>query len=170
MKRLLAASLILGLAACASNPPYARAPSPTAQGYSEQMVSQDRWRVRYTGSRSMSPAQVQDYALLRAAQLTLEQGRDWFEVVSRDTDQDEKQRYWLDTQYRPDYAVRRSCGLVGCTTEATPVLVREQVERVDTRIVYEHWMGIVVGSGAPTASPAFYDAQETFNTLKSRIG
>jgi len=48
--------------------------------------------------------------------------------------------------------------------------VREQVERVDTRIVYEHWMEIVVGSGAPTASPAVYDAQEPFNTLKSRIG
>jgi hypothetical protein len=172
MKRIFLASAMLALAACASNPGYSRASSPTAAGYSEQMIEGNRWRVRYTGTSRMTSAQVQDYALMRAAQLTLERGGDWFEVAASGTDANSKNRYAIETDFGPDYALHRSCGLLGCTTQAVPVMVRRERETVETRTVYEHSMEIVIGSGAQHAdgSPRTYDAKETFTTLQAQLG
>jgi flavin-binding protein dodecin len=172
MKRILLASAMLALAACASNPGYSRASSPAAAGYSEQIIEKDRWRVRYTGTSRMTSAQVQDYALMRAAQLTLERGADWFEVVNSDTDANSKRRYSIETDFGPDYAVYRSCGLVGCTTRAAPVIARMERETVEQRTVFEHSMEIVMGSGAKRAngSARSYDARETYGSLNAQIG
>lgn len=78
------------LTACASLQPYGPAQGPSAQGYSEQRIEGDRYRVTYRGVGAPGP--VADYALLRAAELALGQGYDWFEVTRR----------WIDG--RPDSA------------------------------------------------------------------
>ena len=79
----LAASVAaaLSLAACASLAPYGPQRGPGGQGFSEQRIEGDRYRVTYNGIGSPGP--VADFALLRAAELTLEQGYDWFEVTQR---------------------------------------------------------------------------------------
>ena len=102
MKRLtlpLIAVAGLGLAACASLAPYGAQTSPGGQGYAEQRIESNRYRVTYNGVGAPGP--VADYALLRAAQLTTAQGYDWFEVTQR----------WTDG--RPDSAggVRPSVGI-----------------------------------------------------------
>ena len=87
MKRLtlpLIAVAGLGLAACASLAPYGAQSSPGGQGYAEQRIESNRYRVTYNGVGAPGP--VADYALLRAAQLTTAQGYDWFEVTQRWTD------------------------------------------------------------------------------------
>jgi hypothetical protein len=174
MKRILlslAVSAAIGLGACASSPGFRAAPNATAAGYSEQMLDSNHWRVRYTGTTRMSSADVQDYALMRAAQLTLEKGGQWFQVVSSDTDTDLKTRSSIETDFGPDYAVRRSCGLLGCTTEAVPVITRTQRETVETRKVYEHVLEIMMGHGEKIAgSPRVYDASQTFQNLNARLG
>lgn len=84
MKRLsiLAVALsALTLAACASLAPYGPSRGPSGQGFSEQRIEGDRYRVSYRGVGAPGP--VADRALLRAAQLTTEQGYDWFEVTQR---------------------------------------------------------------------------------------
>lgn len=86
---ILAASSLV-LAACASLQPYGPAQGPSSQGYSEQRIEGDRYRINYRGVGAPGP--VADYALLRAAELTLGQGYDWFEVTQR----------WIDG--RPDSA------------------------------------------------------------------
>lgn len=75
---LLAA--VLTLAACASTPTYTRAASPTGAGYSEQQVESNRYFVTYRASGGAERTLLHDYALLRAADLTLEHGRSWFWV------------------------------------------------------------------------------------------
>lgn len=84
MKRLsilaLAASA-LALTACTSLAPYGPSMGPGGQGFSEQRIESDRYRVTYRGVGAAGP--VADRALLRAAQLTTEQGYDWFEVTQR---------------------------------------------------------------------------------------
>jgi hypothetical protein len=174
MKRIvlsLVISAVIGLGACASSPGYRAAPNTTAAGYSEQMIDSNHWRVRYTGTTRMTSADVQDYALMRAAQLTLEKGGQWFQVVSSDTDADLRTRSSIETDFGPDYAVRRSCGLLGCTTEAVPVISRTQVERVETRKVYEHVLEIMIGHGGKIAgAPRVYDASQTFQNLNARLG
>ena len=81
---LLIAAAALSLAACASLQPYGPAMSANGQGYSEQRIEANRYRVTYQGVGA--PAPVADLAFRRAAELTLEEGYDWFEVTQRWTD------------------------------------------------------------------------------------
>lgn len=87
MKRLtlpiLAASM-LALSACASLAPYGPQRGPGGQGFSEQRIEGDRYRVTYNGVGAPGP--VADMAMLRAAELTNQNGYDWFEVTQRWTD------------------------------------------------------------------------------------
>jgi hypothetical protein len=86
MKRaLLAAALCLSMAACATEAthfqPVAR---PGGVGFSELRIEPGRYRVTFQGGPGAPEAQVQDYALLRAADLALADGYDWFRVVDRE--------------------------------------------------------------------------------------
>ncbi len=74
--------------ACATAPIYSPASSPGAAGYSEQQIEAERFSVTYRASGNLDAALLQDYALLRAAELTLRNGRDWFWVDRRALDED----------------------------------------------------------------------------------
>lgn len=85
---LIAAGLAgLLLAACATAPTVYRAAAgaPTAVGYSEYRLETGRYRVTFQGGPGAPEAQVADYALLRAAELALRDGYDWFRVADRST-------------------------------------------------------------------------------------
>lgn len=87
MKRLTLPVLFasaLALGACASLAPYGPKAGPGGQGFSEQRIESDRWRVTYDGVGAPGP--VADMALMRAADLTLQNGYDWFEITQRWTD------------------------------------------------------------------------------------
>jgi len=81
---LAVAASALTLSACASLAPYGPQGGPGGQGYSEQRIERDRYRVTYNGVGPPGP--VADLALLRAAQLTTEEGYDWFQVTQRYVD------------------------------------------------------------------------------------
>ena len=80
----LIAAAGLALSACASLAPYGPQMASGGQGYAEQRIESNRFRVTYNGVGAPGP--VADYALLRAAELTLAQGYDWVEVTQRWTD------------------------------------------------------------------------------------
>jgi hypothetical protein len=82
MKRLLLAGLAaLSLAACATTPTvYQPAAGPNAVGYSDYRIEPGRYRVMFQGGTGAPPEQVMDYAIMRAADLTLSEGFDWFRV------------------------------------------------------------------------------------------
>lgn len=73
------AAAALALSACATLAPYGPQVAERGQGYSERRIEGDRWRVTYNGVGAPGP--VSDLALRRAAELTLAQGYDWFEVT-----------------------------------------------------------------------------------------
>ncbi|HEY8617561.1 CC0125/CC1285 family lipoprotein [Phenylobacterium sp.] len=85
MKRLVLAPLAaLALAACASTPTtFQAATGPQAVGYSEYRIEPGRYRITFRGGPGAPPAQVTDYALLRAADLAVAEGYDWFRVSDR---------------------------------------------------------------------------------------
>ncbi len=84
MKRLLFLSLAaISLSACETATVYAPAATPTAVGYSEAPIEAGRWRVTFHGGSGADAQRVSDLALLRAADLTLAQGYDWFRVTDR---------------------------------------------------------------------------------------
>jgi hypothetical protein len=77
---------LTALAACASAPSYTPAASQGAAGYSETAIESNRYFVTYRAGASSDAAVLQDYALLRAAELTMQNGRDWFWVDRRTLD------------------------------------------------------------------------------------
>ena len=83
MKKAFAAlTLALGLVACETPTVYGPV-SGQGIGYSEQPLEQGRWRVTFQGGPGAGQDRVADLALLRAADLTLAQGYDWFRVTNR---------------------------------------------------------------------------------------
>lgn len=85
LRWLPAAAACLALSACETATTYQAATTPNAVGYSEQRLEPGRYRVTFQGGEG-SPQQVQDYALLRAAQITLRDGYDWFRITDRYSD------------------------------------------------------------------------------------
>lgn len=85
MKRLLAPLLLgLALSACATQPTlYQPSASPNAVGYSDYRIEADRFRVVFQGGPGASAQYVSDLALLRAADLALANGYEWFRVTDR---------------------------------------------------------------------------------------
>jgi hypothetical protein len=91
MKRLLiAAAATLALSACATATPYqpARSGASYSEGYSDYRIEDGRWRVGFAGNSVTSRETVEMYLLYRAAELTVQQGYDWFETVDRSTERE----------------------------------------------------------------------------------
>ena len=87
-RALLAAVACVSLAACATAPTHFQpAASPGGIGYSEMRIEPGRYRVTFQGGAGAPEAQVMDYALLRAADLALAEGYDWFRVIDRTVQQ-----------------------------------------------------------------------------------
>ena len=82
MKKLTLVAATLALGACqTTGAGYQAASSPGGVGYFSAPVDDGRQAVSYTGEKGMKPAQVAEYALLRAAELTLASGQEWFAVL-----------------------------------------------------------------------------------------
>jgi len=80
MLRTFVIAAALALSACATNPTYAPATAQGGAGYSERQIESGRYFVSYRSGTSAETALLHDYALLRAAELTLENNREWFWV------------------------------------------------------------------------------------------
>ena len=109
MKTVLAAAsalvLAVGLTACESATPYQPniRGQATAGGFSELRVEPNRFRVTFSGNSLTSRETVEGYLLFRAAELTLQTGDDWFEIVDRHTDTRERTYVQPDPLYHPWY-------------------------------------------------------------------
>ena len=76
------------LSACATPTPYAPATgtSKYRPGYTDTRIEAGRYRLSFSGNDLTSRDTVENYMLFRAAELTLADGYDWFEIINRDTD------------------------------------------------------------------------------------
>jgi len=98
-------ALAAGLAACATATPYQpNLPGQqTSGGYSEMRLEQNRFRVNFAGNSLTSRETVEGYLLFRAAELTVQNGYDWFSIVDRHTDRNARTYVEPDPFYRPWY-------------------------------------------------------------------
>lgn len=78
-------ALAITLAGCASGPIYRQAEQPGDYGYRDTMLSTTQFRVSFSGGFGVARETVENFALLRAAQVTLQHGSDRFQVTSRET-------------------------------------------------------------------------------------
>ena len=164
MKRLtfgLIAASALALSACASLAPYGPQQSARGQGFSEQQIETNRFRVTYNGVGAPGP--VADRALFRAAQLTVDQGYDWFEVTQR----------WIDGRpdsaggVRPSVSIGAGSGRYGgwSTSGVGVGLGFDLSGPQPTSTTLE----IVMGRGAKPDRPEAYDARRVQDAIRNRL-
>lgn len=164
MLRILAfAAAALTLSACASTPPtYTPAASATAAGYSETQIESNRYFVTYRASGSADAALIQDYALLRAADLTLQNNREWFWVDRRSLDGQGQSR-------GPSFGIGVGGGsyggrggVGGSVGLSVPLGNRGERARAAT-------LEIRFGEGPKPDEPNAYDARSISTNLRSRL-
>ena len=197
MKRLFvtaAIALAAGLSACATATPYQPATYTSAgpqNGFYEAPLEQNRWRIGFAGNTVTSRQQVEDSLLLRAAELTIQQGFDHFVALNRATERDVRysaspgisSRYGTGFGYggfgygrygypgwsphwryfRPSYGWSRWDPFYDPFWGSRDVEIRE----IDK---YEANAEIVMGRGpAPANDPRAFNAREVFANLSPRI-
>jgi hypothetical protein len=98
-KLLASASLTaaLLLSACATPTPYQPATGRhLTNGYSEQRIEDNRYRVTFAGNEFTTRQRVENYLLFRAAEVALQAGYDGFTMVHRETDPNMRTRITSD--------------------------------------------------------------------------
>lgn len=111
--------ITLTLAACSSQPEY-RAAEGSGYGYDATQLTDTQYRVTFK-ARGSDADKAMDYALLRAAEVTLQNGYDWFIVTHRETLIDNERIEPSSTlRYSDSRDVVTRCGLVSCTTTSYP--------------------------------------------------
>lgn len=157
---LIAASA-LTLTACASLAPYGPQTGPRGQGYAEQQIESNRYRITYNGVGNAAP--VVDRTIYRAGELTIARGYDWFEVTQR----------WIDG--RPDRAggVRPSVSIGagggrygGWSTSGVGVGVGLNLSGPQPT---SSTIEVVMGRGTPPQRPDVYEARGVVAAIGPRL-
>jgi hypothetical protein len=86
IKSLVLSSALLVLAGCVSPSRYEPAEGRNTSGYSDQRLAENRYRVSFTGNSATRRETVENFLLLRAAEVTREAGYSWFVFDDRDTE------------------------------------------------------------------------------------
>ncbi len=82
-----AAALCLAVvAACATPTPYKEASTLNDDGYTTQQIESNRFRISFRGNSLTTRQTVDTYMLYRAAEVTLQNGGDYFIIVNKDVD------------------------------------------------------------------------------------
>jgi hypothetical protein len=78
----------LAVSACMTATPYrpATGSGTMRTGYSDQQIENNRFRVSFAGNSITSRETVERYLLFRAAELTVQNGDDYFVLADRDTE------------------------------------------------------------------------------------
>ena len=162
IKTLLTLSSLAALTACAA-PQYKQA-SNNGFGYSEIQTLDNRFVVNFK-MRGDDAEQAVDYALLRAAELTLDEGHDWFIVEKQEVDINRE--VILHDSIPAGQVVNRKCGLLGCATTfsyptgSMSVTTYNEREAVDSEIV------IVMGDGQTPEEEDAYTASVLAASVES---
>lgn len=186
MKRLIAVMLAVtalgALSACQTATPYQ--PQTTAgryaTGFSDFRIDDTHWRVTFRGNSLTSRETVERYLLYRAAELTVQQGGDWFEAADRHTERHSSFVGVGDPFYasgfglaygwgwRPSWSYYGPGGWVGWNPWAGGPFWADDVdiEQIDR---YETTAEIVIGKGPAPKDHRVFDARQVMANLGPSI-
>ncbi|MEM7329067.1 MAG: hypothetical protein AAF437_10025 [Pseudomonadota bacterium] len=195
MFRLKLVPALAGLAllgACATATPY-QAASNGQKGYVNQQIESDRWNISFAGNSLTDRKTVETYLLYRAAELTDQEGFDYFRVIQRETDEDRRlvstgfggydpfySNFYCDYRfygrrgrlvgYPRSWRSRRALAFYG---HHSPFGYRDPFwhDDWDVREVvrYEATSEIIMGKGETPEDPSFFNADEVLMNLSGRI-
>lgn len=172
----LACTAALALGACTTATPYQPVGTPhsASGGFSEQRIEANRFRVSFAGNSMTRRETVETYLLFRAAELTVNNGYDWFQLVERDTER--KTNTYVDRPFGPGPwgywgPSWRYHGAFGWRAWSPWYGDPFWADNFDVRTVdrYEATAEIVMGRGAKPADPRSFDARQVMENLRSQI-
>jgi hypothetical protein len=174
------AAVLLGsvaVSACMTATPYqaATGKGDARTGYWDEQIEANRFRVTFAGNSLTSRETVERYLLYRSAQLTLEQGADYFTMAARDTERHSST--WVDQPFGPgpwgywgpSWRFRgpgwgwRS----GDPYWGGPFWGGYDVQQVNR---YEATAEIVLGKGPKPADVHAFDARDVIQRLGPQVG
>ncbi len=160
MKYAVLCCLIFLLSACATTASNYHAAKADGTGYKEIVLDSISYRVQFK-VRGNQRIAAHNYAMQRAAELTLNAGYDWF-IVSKETRRliNEKNT----SPELPETFSTRRCGLLGCKTQTyrTPELDTEPPDSYTLVLLDIH-----MGRGIRPEKNS-YAAQETYTRFSQQ--
>lgn len=168
LKQLLLISTIFTLAACSSQPDY-RAAEDGGYGYTETQLTDTQYQVQFK-ARGTDKGAASNYALLRAAEVTLANDYDWFVISHRETQIDKETVRDADFYYPPSGDMVTYCNAIRCETRYYPrsafAAGIHVGGRTDSDITVT--LDIKMGSGEQPETDYSYDASEVVTNLKPK--
>lgn len=185
LSSLLLSFALLIITGCETATPY-KAAHGSDFGYSEQQIESKRWAIRFSGNSITDKQTVETYLIFRAAELTTENGFDFFEVVRRDVD--EETSFTSDLFATPFFYSFHGVGphqgfhVSSRHLAPTPYQSRGRAlpgtyydpffggpAAFQERVSYTASAEILMRSGQKPDAAAFFDATDVINTLGPSI-
>lgn len=162
------------LAGCATQTPYKPAEERGEEGYTETQLGENRYRITFVGNHSTPAETVKDYALLRAAELTLQEGYSWFSVAERDKGENQRSSTSVGTGFSvPGYTtVYQRCGVLRCQTAVSSspgFSTGIGVSSTSTSTAYQYSFEVYMGKPPMPKNVNNYDARELTKSLRRLI-
>lgn len=150
--------LLIGLllSACAGHGDYVPA-SSSGLGYGERQLGERHFMISFT-ARGTDRDKSWRLALRRAAEVTLEQGYDWFVITQSQVN---LERQSAPGQPVPQQRLVRECNLLGCRTHSLVTPGMQSATVGEGRRLLETLLEIRLGKGVKPAQEQLFDAAET---------
>jgi hypothetical protein len=159
MKILTLIMSIILLSSCASQSAY-RAASGNGYGYQEVKLSDTQYRISFK-LRGSNVAKAKDLALVRAADLTLQHGYTWFQVIDKEMTREKSDDSSLTIGASRETTTTTSCGLLTCQSRTTPSTgYHAAAELGADRDKVERLLEIRMGKGVQPQDGRSYNAKQ----------
>ncbi len=143
----MAASALLFLSACSSTStlaptPYQAAKTAKSYGFSSTQLSENEYRVMFKASEATPADLVQQYTVLRGAEIAQDQGYNWLAVVKTDIERKasvSKKVIRKEGENGSVFPPEQQCTMSGCQEVARPFYGADgqiEVEEVPSKDVY----------------------------------
>jgi len=121
------------ISSCATT--YKKASSPTGIGYYDSILQQGMYEITFNGNSDASVTTAQDYALLRAAEICLENGYKTFDIInSKDNSKTETGGYvnhygrYQSTTYISSSTYPKIVLIIKCSKEKNLTFIAEEIK------------------------------------------
>lgn len=162
---LFIASVII--TGCASKGVYSPS-SGSGYGYSHSQIDSNSYRVHFK-MRGDDSQKAMDYAMRRAAQLTLEKGYDWFVINDQQTLTHTRKNADPSIAHSQTMVVTRDCGLLSCQTRTYPVHQTSFGAQLESsQSMVESIIAVRMGKGVRPQSDNSYDALEVHERMLAK--
>jgi len=157
MRAILILPVLALLSSCAVTPTAYAPANGSDRGYSEQQIERDRYRVHFDAGSDMSIEATEDMALRRAAELTLQEGGDWFLVAARFREGNDRNPVRVGGSVGQTFGTRRYSGT------SVGIGLHFDASAGDKRVTLE----ILIRSGDLPDDPDAYDARDVLGFFEA---